>query len=117
MMSTSGKFTAAAWTSSTTSPFLGSGLGTSSMTRLSGGPYSLQRMAFMVLSLSAARCPRIHENICVSPLARAGRYSPDFGTKEPSCHGSATCFGKPAPVIGPATALVAEAGTGDLHEP
>src|SRR5437868_2954087 len=47
MMSTSGKLTLAAFTETTTSPAPGHGEGSSSITSDSGGPYCLQRTAFM----------------------------------------------------------------------
>src|SRR5919201_1427161 len=47
MMSTSGKLTLAALTLTTTSPGPGCGEASSSMTSASGGPYCLQRTAFM----------------------------------------------------------------------
>src|SRR2546422_10684545 len=46
MMSTSGKLTLAALTLTTASPGPGRGEGRSSTTRVSGGPYCLQRTAF-----------------------------------------------------------------------
>src|SRR5437764_9105502 len=47
MMSTSGKLTLAAFTETTTSPAPGRGEGSSSIVSDSGGPYCLQRTAFM----------------------------------------------------------------------
>src|ERR671923_683162 len=47
MMSTSGKLTLAAFTATTTSPGPGRGEGNSSNVRDSGGPYCLQRTAFI----------------------------------------------------------------------
>src|SRR5213592_4482632 len=46
MMSTSGKLTLAALTDTTASPGPARGEGSSSITRVSGGPYCLQRTAF-----------------------------------------------------------------------
>src|SRR5437773_6721452 len=46
MMSTSGKLTLAALTDTTASPGPARGEGSSSTTRVSGGPYCLQRTAF-----------------------------------------------------------------------
>jgi hypothetical protein len=47
MIRTSGKFTLAACIEMTTSPGPGSGDGMSSTTNVSGGPYCLQRTAFI----------------------------------------------------------------------
>src|SRR5947208_7458483 len=47
MMSTSGKLTLAALTDTTASPGPARGEGSSSSTRVSGGPYCLQRTAFI----------------------------------------------------------------------
>src|SRR5437764_3776197 len=49
MMSTSGKLTLAAFTETTTSPGPGAGEGSSSITSASGGPYCLQRTAFIAI--------------------------------------------------------------------
>src|SRR5262252_293452 len=60
MIRTSGKLTLAALTDSTTSPGLAAGSATSSTTRDSGGPYCLQRTAFIgpILCGDAVRLQR-----------------------------------------------------------
>src|SRR6266481_7122475 len=74
MMRTSGKLTPHARTASTTSPCPAVGDGNSSTTSESGGPYSLQRTAFMhAHSSSVTRAAALREILLVILLGRVER--------------------------------------------
>src|SRR5437764_5324831 len=90
MMSTSGKLTLAAFTETTTSPAPGRGEGSSSIVSDSGGPYCLQRTAFMNIechmpTLTTDDGVRLHyeETGAGTPLVFVHEFGGDLRSWEP----------------------------------
>src|SRR5919108_2282430 len=99
MMSTSGKLTLAAFTDTTTSPGPGCGDGSSSSVSDSGGPYCLQRTAFIAIechmpTINTDDGVRLHyeETGAGTPVVFVHEFGGDLRSWEPQVRYFARCY-------------------------